>query len=135
MQIHERGVPMRLILANAMLALVLALAACTPAPVPPATEEQAAADQPFSDVAPDQVRIEARYVSATGERLVAVFDNTADTVTVTLPGGRTVTLPRAVSGSGARYSDGNDTFWDHHGEGTFTTGETIVFQGKAEEDD
>jgi len=126
---------MRLISATVFLIVALGLAACTPAPAPPAAEEKATADDPFSDVAPDQVRIEARYVSATGERLVAVFDNAADTVTVTLPGGRTVTLPRAVSGSGARYSDGTDTFWDHHGEGTFTTGETTVFQGKAEEDD
>jgi len=118
-----------------LLGVVLNMAACAPAPAPSAAEEKPAADQPFSDVAPDQVRIEARYVSATGERLVAVFDNAADAVTVTLPGGRTVTLPRAVSGSGARYSDGTDTFWDHHGEGTFTTGETTVFQGKAEEDD
>lgn len=125
---------MRTVLPVLFLGVVLGMAACTPAPAPPAAEEKATPDDPFSDVAPDQVRIEARYVSATGERLVAVFDNAADTVTVTLPGGRMVTLPRAVSGSGARYSNGTDTFWDHHGEGTFTTGETTVFQGKVEED-
>lgn len=126
---------MRMVLPLVLLGVVLNMAACTPAPAPPAAEEKVTADDPFSDVAPDQVRIEARYVSATGEHLVAVFDNAADAVTVTLPDGRTVTLPRAVSGSGARYSDGTETFWDHHGEGTFTTGETIVFQGKAEGDD
>jgi len=124
---------MRLISATVFLIVVLGLAACAPAPAPPAAEEKATTEDPFSDVAPDQVRIEARYVSATGERLGAVFDNAADTVTITLPDGRTVTLPRAVSGSGARYSDGTDTFWDHHGEGTFTTGEKIFFQGRAEE--
>lgn len=126
---------MRLISATVFLIVSLGLAACTPTPAPPTAEKKPATDPPFSDVAPDQVRIEARYVAATGERLVAVFDNAADTVTVNLPDGRTVTLPRAVSGSGARFSDGTETFWDHHGEGTFTTGEKIVFQGRAEADD
>ncbi|NLI45575.1 MAG: lysozyme inhibitor [Acidobacteria bacterium] len=126
---------MRLILANVLLCLVLGLAACTSTPAPPAPAAEPAAAEPDFDIAPDQVRLETVYVSATGERLSARFDNVADAVTVTLPSGRTVTLPRAVSGSGARYSDGTDTFWEHHGEGTFTTGETTVFQGKAEEDD
>lgn len=34
-----------------------------------------------------------------------------DTAVVTLPAG-TVRLPQVVSGSGARYSDGNITFWN-----------------------
>lgn len=34
-----------------------------------------------------------------------------DTAVVTLPG-RTVRLPQVVSGSGARYSDGDITFWN-----------------------
>lgn len=71
------------------------------------------------------------YVSASGERLTAVFDNAARTVRVTLPGGREVTLPQALSGSGARYSDGKETFWEHHGDGTYSVGDQVVFEGKA----
>lgn len=35
----------------------------------------------------------------------------ADKVDIALPG-RAVTLPQVISGSGARYSDGNTTFWN-----------------------
>lgn len=34
---------------------------------------------------------------------------------VHLPTGRVVRLPRALSASGARYSDGHVTFWEHQG--------------------
>ena len=33
-------------------------------------------------------------------------------------GGKSYTLPSAVSGSGARYSDGSVEFWEHQGEAT-----------------
>lgn len=46
----------------------------------------------------------------------------ADTKTVTLyVQGRTFKLPIAMSGSGARYSDGKTTIWEHQGEATFET--------------
>ncbi len=47
-------------------------------------------------------------------------DYSADTVTV-LTQGLTFTLPIAPSGSGARYSDGKTTIWEHQGEATFET--------------
>ncbi len=37
-----------------------------------------------------------------------------DSAIVAIPGD-TLTLPRAVSASGARYSDGTSTFWEHQG--------------------
>lgn len=76
--------------------------------------------------------VRATFVDGGGAVLLAVFDNAAGTVAVTLPGGREVTLPRAVSGSGARYSDGRETFWEHQGEATFTSGEEVLFEGRAE---
>jgi membrane-bound inhibitor of C-type lysozyme len=35
--------------------------------------------------------------------------------------GREVVLPRAVSGSGARYTDGTTTFWEHAGRARLET--------------
>ncbi len=74
----------------------------------------------------------AVYVAQDGARLSADFDNDARTVTVTLPGGKKVTLPQAPSASGARYSNGKETFWEHHGEGSFWEGEKLIFQGQVQ---
>ncbi|MBU1185057.1 MAG: protease inhibitor I42 family protein [Proteobacteria bacterium] len=71
----------------------------------------------------------ARYRSASGEVLTASFDLNAQRVTVTFPDGRKVTLPLAVSASGARFCDGTETFWEHQGTGRFFKGETLLFQG------
>jgi membrane-bound inhibitor of C-type lysozyme len=73
----------------------------------------------------------AVYVSEKGETLTATFDTRKDTVTVTMPGGRSLKLPGALSASGARYSDGRDVFWEHHGEGTLWINDAVVFRGKA----
>jgi membrane-bound inhibitor of C-type lysozyme len=35
-------------------------------------------------------------------------------------GGKSYTLPSALSGSGARYSDGSVEFWEHQGKATLT---------------
>ena len=132
----------------AIPALLLSMAACSGGSdsrsgQPPASggdsqpvtrDMAAAAPSPASDqtvAAAPAVLPPVVYVSASGERLTAVFDNAARTVRVTLPGGREVTLPQAVSGSGARYSDGKETFWEHHGDGTFSVGDKVVFEGKA----
>jgi membrane-bound inhibitor of C-type lysozyme len=76
---------------------------------------------------------EALYISEKGALLSAYFDNVAGTVKVILPSGRTATLPRALSGSGARYSNGRETFWEHHGEATYWIGDKQVFQGKVKQ--
>ena len=69
------------------------------------------------------------YVSSQGQRLTARFNNDVQTVTVRLPDGRSVTLPRAMSASGARYSDGKMTFWEHQGSAGFFIGERRIFEG------
>ena len=77
--------------------------------------------------------IKAIYISQEGARLEASFDTKANTMAITLPSGRSITLPRAISGSGARYSNERETFWEHHGEASYWIGEKRVFQGKVEE--
>ncbi len=73
----------------------------------------------------------AVYRSASGELLSASFDLERNEVTVILPGGRVVTLPAAVSASGARYSNGTETFWEHQGAGRFFKGDELLFEGEA----
>jgi len=72
----------------------------------------------------------AVYISPEGERLTASFDIPAKKVIVERPGKKTRILPLAVSASGARYSDGKMTFWEHQGTATLFRGDTIVFHGK-----
>lgn len=105
----------------ALLAIVLGLAGCNrppePAPAPAdAPAGPAAADVPAAPVDP-QVRASFRC----GDLLVgALFDNTAQNVTLSLPG-RKLELPQAVSASGARYADnsGNE-FWNKGDTAMFT---------------
>jgi membrane-bound inhibitor of C-type lysozyme len=74
-------------------------------------------------------QVPAAYQSADGRKLQACFDLKQQRVTVRLPGGAQVQLPVAVSGSGARYSDGTRTFWEHQGMGRYFEGETLLFEG------
>ena len=73
---------------------------------------------------------EAVYVSTQGQRLAARFDIPAKTVRLVLPDGRTLTLPLAVSGSGARYSNGAQTFWEHQGGAIFEERGALLFEGR-----
>jgi len=73
--------------------------------------------------------IPAVYRSSGGKTLSACFDNKQGRVSLVLPDGRKITLPVAVSGSGARYSNEKETFWEHQGVGRFFVGETLVFEG------
>lgn len=90
-------------------------------------DSQPGASVPVNDV------IKAIYISPKGARLKASFDTKANTVAITLPSGRSITLPRAISGSGARYSNDRETFWEHHGEASYWIGEKRMFQGKVQE--
>lgn len=72
--------------------------------------------------------IEATFVCPDGTRIDTVFDNRADTVTFTLLD-ETITLPRAISGSGARYSDGTTTFWNNGDEALIEINGETVYNG------
>ncbi len=71
----------------------------------------------------------ASYRSAMGEVVNASFDLNLDQVNVSLPDGRNLTLPSAPSASGARYSNGKETFWEHQGVGRFFKEDMLLFEG------
>ncbi|HUW42393.1 MAG TPA: MliC family protein [Rectinemataceae bacterium] len=75
------------------------------------------------------------FRAADGEKLVVIYDMPAATALVWLPDGRVFRLPAARSGSGARYSDGRRTYWEHQGGAVFLIGETVVFEGKLQRGD
>ena len=60
-----------------------------------------------------------------GAELRAVF--TDGRVRLALPG-HTVELPRAISASGARYSDGQLTFWNKGREAFVQRGDSIIYR-------
>lgn len=74
-------------------------------------------------------QVAAAYRAGDGARLEACFDLDRNTVTVGLADGSRVVLPAALSGSGARYSDGARTFWEHQGVGRYFVGEKLLFEG------
>lgn len=69
------------------------------------------------------------YLSRNGTKLTASFDPNTSQIQVTLPDGRTVLLPVAISASGARYSNAWETFWEHQGKGIYTKGDQVIFEG------
>lgn len=74
-------------------------------------------------------QVAARYVAANGSQLSACYDLEHQTVRICLDNGSQVVLPVALSGSGARYSDGTRTFWEHQGVGRYLVNDTLQFEG------
>lgn len=66
----------------------------------------------------------------------ATFDNAAGAVTFTHPDVGTVTLPQAVSASGARYANEDESivFWEHQDEATITKDGAEIFRGAIQRD-
>lgn len=71
------------------------------------------------------------YVSVKGEVLTASFDTNSNHVHVTLPDNQAISLPISISGSGARYSNAFETFWEHQGKATYSKGGKVIFEGTA----
>jgi len=69
------------------------------------------------------------YLSNNGTTLTASFDPNTNQIQVTLPDGRAILLPAAISASGARYSNAYESFWDHQGKGIYTKGDKVIFEG------
>jgi membrane-bound inhibitor of C-type lysozyme len=86
-----------------------------------------------TDAVEPENKITVIHLSDKHNKLTVIFDIVDDSVEVTLPNGRQVKLPRAISISGVHYTDGKETFWEHHGEGTYWVGDKLTFRGKAKE--
>lgn len=71
----------------------------------------------------------AAYKADDGTILEACFDRKAGNVTVRLSGAEAVTLPSAISGSGARYNNGALVFWEHQGTGRYFAGKNCCLKG------
>ncbi|KAF0154911.1 MAG: inhibitor of cysteine peptidase [Syntrophaceae bacterium] len=69
------------------------------------------------------------YLSNNGTTLTASFDPNTNQIQMTLPDGRTLLLPAAISASGTRYSNAYETFWGHQGKGIYTKGDKVIFEG------
>jgi len=74
-------------------------------------------------------QVAAAYTAADGKQLEACFDLERNVVVVRLPDGTVTTLPSAIAASGARYTDGKQTFWEHQGTGRYWMGEKLLFEG------
>jgi membrane-bound inhibitor of C-type lysozyme len=103
-----------------MMIVVSALlwAGCRSQPAEPETSRPAAAaPAPAAPVqpSPEVTAISARF---TCDDLVVSAAFEPSRAVLSLPG-RTITLPQAISASGARYSDGTTTFWNKGREATF----------------
>ncbi len=69
------------------------------------------------------------FVSDSGQAVRAVYRDD-DTVTLTFPDGRIEILNLAVSASGARYVAGENEWWEHQGEATYSTSNQTIFTGR-----
>lgn len=68
------------------------------------------------------------YRCTNGGIISARYDLTGGTAVLFLPD-RNLTLPRAPSASGARYSDGTFTLWEAGGEARVEFGQTALYEG------
>ncbi len=69
------------------------------------------------------------FASAEGDAVTALYSKHA-TVRLLLPDKRQVELYLAISGSGARYTNGTAEWWEHQGEATYSVGGSNLFRGK-----
>ena len=74
--------------------------------------------------------VDVIFVSSQGKKIKASYNIASEKVTLSMPDGTTITLPAAISASGARYSNGTLTFWEHQGTATLYKGEQVLFVGK-----
>jgi membrane-bound inhibitor of C-type lysozyme len=121
--------------ANAVLivGLLLAMSGCNSSTVPRSAPSVGSLPQSATgDTGPAVVR--ATYVSGTGQRLSVTYDNRRQTVTLATRSGQ-VTLPRAVSASGARYTrDDSEIFWNKGSRASYWRDGRLVFEGVEEKE-
>jgi len=70
----------------------------------------------------------AVYRSATRKELRVTYNNLQQTVTLHTSG-KEITLPQALSASGARYAAGDEEFWNKGSTVVYRKGGTLLFEG------
>jgi membrane-bound inhibitor of C-type lysozyme len=73
-------------------------------------------------------RIVVVYRAATGQTLRVTYDHSKNTVTLHMSQ-KDITLPQAVSASGARYAVGDEEFWNKGGHASYRKGGDLLFEG------
>lgn len=68
------------------------------------------------------------YRSAEGKKLRVTYDNRLQTVTLHRSP-KDITLPRAISASGARYAAGNEVFWSKGADAIYKKDGATLFEG------
>lgn len=106
----------KIIYITALLAFSIFLGGCsllTKTP-PPAVKPELPPQSATGSAVSQEGVIKAVFNCADGKSITAEFDNTSDQVNLTLSDGRVWTLPRAMSGSGARYANADESqvFWN-----------------------
>lgn len=83
------------------------------------------------EAVPDLSTVVTAAYESEGRLLIVTFNTTENTVTFTHSTTGNVTLPQAMSGSGARYATADESivFWEHQGEGSLTINGLEVFKG------
>ncbi len=78
----------------------------------------------------DTNTVKMSYTNGT-DTVIAIYNNTNNTVTFSINNTRENTLPIAISGSGARYANEDESlvFWEHQNEITITKNGVDVFKG------
>jgi membrane-bound inhibitor of C-type lysozyme len=69
------------------------------------------------------------FVSTNGQAVAAAYWSDG-TVTLLFPDHRRVELYRAISGSGARYTNSTAEWWEHQDEASYAVDGTNVFRGR-----
>lgn len=96
-------------------------------PTPDSGEWQSAIHRKTFGVKPAK-KIAVAYRSAANEELRVTYDNFRQTVTLHMSK-KDITLPRAVSASGARYATGDEEFWNKGSHAIYRKGGTLLFEG------
>ena len=106
----------KIIYLTGLLAFSIFLGGCTQLAKtpPPAVQPEVSPPAATESGASQEGVIKATFYCPDGKSIAAEFDNTSDQVNLTLSDGRVWTLPRAMSGSGARYANADETevFWN-----------------------
>jgi|ERR1043166_1100199 membrane-bound inhibitor of C-type lysozyme len=76
-------------------------------------------------------QVKVTYLCKKNLRMTARFDNYRRVVAIKLPDGSDVFLRRAASASGARFTNGDQVFWEHRGTGTYYVKDQMICTGIA----